>query len=211
MQAQRPLAVVTPTLDGDVLTVLAGADAAFTAPQVAMLAAERADPSVEGVRKALGRLVAQGIVDVELVGRTHQYRLNREHLAAPAIVMLARQFSTLVQRLGEGLASWSSPPVYGALFGSAARGQMRADSDLDLFLVRADDADLDAWEADADALTAAAARWTGNDVRVLTMTKQEVTGADGDPVVDAVLREGLTLIGDHLWRPRVLSAQRASR
>ena len=162
-----------------------------------MLAAERVAPSVEGVRKALGRLVAQGIVDVERVGRTHQYRLNREHLAAPAISMLARQLSVLVQRLGEGLASWSSPPIYGALFGSAARGQMRPDSDLDVFLVRADDADLDVWEADADTLTAAAARWTGNDVRALTMTEAEVAAANGDPVVDAVLREGLILIGDY--------------
>ncbi len=197
MQAQRPLAVVTSTLDGDVLTVLADADAAFTAPQVAMLAAERVAPSVEGFRKALGRLVVQGIVDVELVGRTHRYRLNREHLAAPAISMLTRRFSVLVQRLGEGLATWSSPPACAALFGSAARGQMRPDSDLDLFLVRADDADLDVWEADVDALTAAAARWTGNDVRALTMTGQEAVAANNDPVVDAVRREGLTLIGHH--------------
>lgn len=219
MQSQRPLAVVTPTLDGDVLTVLAGADAAFTPGLVARLLAEpfaqtrRNGPSVPGVRNALQRLEEQGVVDVERAGHAHQYRLNREHLAAPAILALSGQFRALLERLEERFASWEHPPVYAALFGSAARQQMRPGSDLDVFVVRPDIVEEDVWEADVGRLSHDSTRWTGNDTRVLTMTEDEVATAatSGDPLLESVQREGLVLAGRHEWLRRALRDGRARR
>jgi len=54
MQTQQPLAAITPTLDGDVLVVLARADAPFTAGVIQKLLGGR---SYAGIRKVLDRLV----------------------------------------------------------------------------------------------------------------------------------------------------------
>jgi hypothetical protein len=200
---QHPFAVITPTVDGDVLAVLAGAEAAFTTGDVARVVPAR---SVEGIRRALTRLVSHGIVDAEQVGRTVRYRLNREHLAAGAVIAVARQRSILLTRLGERLAAWRPRPVHAALFGSAARGDMRLDSDVDLFLVRPDDAPDDRWEEQVDALSKDVTRWTGNDTRVLAMTESEVRAgaASRDPVLVSVRDEGVALVAPEGWLRGVL-------
>jgi arsenite-transporting ATPase len=64
--------------------------------------------------------------------------------------------------------------VYAALFGSAARGDMRPDSDIDIFLVRPTGSQLEAWERASSAFADRVTRWTGNDARVLEMTQAEV-------------------------------------
>ncbi|WP_159440528.1 nucleotidyltransferase domain-containing protein [Tersicoccus phoenicis] len=73
---------------------------------------------------------------VQPAGRASLYRLNREHLAAPAIIELARLGDTLRERIAERIEGWAEQPVYAALFGSGARGEMTAASDLDLFILR---------------------------------------------------------------------------
>ncbi|MBK7624108.1 MAG: hypothetical protein IPJ14_15950 [Kineosporiaceae bacterium] len=80
MEISRPMRIITAALDGDLLAVLARADHAFTGRQLARLAGA----SSEGARQALARLVVQGIVQREPAGAAQMYRLNREHLAAPA-------------------------------------------------------------------------------------------------------------------------------
>lgn len=207
MQVQRPLATVTPTLDGDVLSVLAGTEVAVTPGQVARMVPHA---SVEGIRKVLKRLAEQGIVTVDRVGNAYTYRLNRDHLAAPAVLQLANQRTTLLTRIEDTLAGWPVQPVYGALFGSAARGQMRPDSDVDIFLVRSDDADVAAWESLTGELAAAVTRWTGNDTRILDMAESEVhEGATtDDPVLHSIAVEGLTVAGSPRWLRSLLRAGR---
>jgi hypothetical protein len=73
MQLNKPFATVTPTLDGDVLAVLASTDVTFTINQVQRILTTA---SGEGIRKVLNRLTAQGVVLHDEVGRTHTYRLN---------------------------------------------------------------------------------------------------------------------------------------
>lgn len=196
MELQRPFRVVTPTVDGDVLAVLAGADAEFTPPQVHRLIG---DWSVEGVRKALDRLTAQGIVVQRVAGRAGLYQLNREHLAASAIRALAGQRDELLGRLRDQIAAWRSRPDYAALFGSAARGSMGVDSDIDLFVVRPDETDPDdpAWRDQLDKLARDVTAWTGNDTRVLEYAASECTIGirDGDAVLADIARDGIDLSG----------------
>lgn len=196
MELQRPFRVVTSTVDGDVLAALAGADAEFTPPQVHRLIG---DWSVTGVRKSLDRLAAQGIVAHRVVGRAGLYRLNRQHLAAPAIQAIAGQRDELLGRLRNRLATWRPRPDYAALFGSAARGGMSVESDIDLFVVRPDEIDPDdpAWRDQLDALERDVTAWTGNDARVLEYTTSEcVRGArEGDAVLVDIAREGIHLLG----------------
>jgi hypothetical protein len=78
MDFSRPLGVVSPTLDGDVLTVLAAADEEFSGRRIQRLLGHSSEP---GVRKAAERLVEQGVVLRRPAGRAKLYRLNRQHLA----------------------------------------------------------------------------------------------------------------------------------
>jgi len=201
MQLNRPFATVTPTLDGDVLAVLASADVTFTISQVQRILATG---SGEGIRKVLNRLVAQGVVLHDQVGRTNTYRLNTEHLAAEPIMALAQLNSTFLKRLEKHLNGWRTTLRYAAVFGSAATGRMKLDSDIDLFLVRAADTGHDgneAWEEQVTELTRLVTAWTGNDARTVEYTEDEfrAAAAAGEPLLRDVAKQGVTLAGTRSW------------
>jgi predicted nucleotidyltransferase len=197
MELNRPLATITPTLDGDVLTVLARHGATFTTGQVHRILARHSE---EGIRKVLRRLTSQGIVLAERVGNAFAYRFNQDHLAAQHIVGLARIQETFLASLEDLLKSWRTPPVYAAVFGSAARGQMTTSSDVDLLLVRPHAAAEPEWEDQVNSLTTTVTRWLGNDARVLEFTESEITTRGRDePVLTDVLQEGLTVTGSRSW------------
>jgi predicted nucleotidyltransferase len=197
VELNRPLATVTPTLDGDVLAVLASHDVTFTTGQVHRILTQHSE---EGIRKVLRRLAGQGVVLSERIGNAFAYRFNRDHIAAPYIVGLARMHETFLARLEELLESWSVPPVYAAMFGSAARGQMTDSSDIDLLLVRPGSGVLAEWEGQVNDLATMVTRWLGNDVRVLEFTEDEIAARGRDePVLDEVSRDGITLAGKRSW------------
>lgn len=206
MLLHRPFQIVSPTVDGDALAVLAGADAEFTAPQVHALIGMY---TVEGVRRALQRLTSQGIVIARRPTRAAMYRLNRAHLGADAIVAIATIRPRLLERLRRRLDEWAPPAEFVALFGSGATGTMRDDSDIDLFIVRPRtvDPDLSAWRDQVDAIERDVTSWTGNDTRVLEYDPREVRDgrAIGDPVLRDILSEGIVLHGSAslLRRPRL--------
>lgn len=105
MELRRPLATVTPTLDGDVLTVLAQYEVTFTTGQLHRVLDRYSEA---GIRKVLVRLSGQGIVLSERVGTAYGYRLNGDHLAAGAVIELANLQRTLLLRIEERLASWTT-------------------------------------------------------------------------------------------------------
>jgi hypothetical protein len=189
--------VVTPTLDGDVLSVLAGAQAEFTGRQVHSLVGHS---SPEGVRRALKRLVLEGVVDERQAGRANLYALNREHLAASSIEQLAHLRAQLLGRLRDEIAGWAVAPTVAALFGSVARGDSGPHSDLDLFFVRPAGADEDAWERQIATLATRATRWTGNDARPLDVAEEDLIGGLADePVIAEIVDHGVFLAGSASW------------
>lgn len=211
MQLNKPFATVTPTLDGDVLAVLASTDVTFTINQVQRILATA---SGEGIRKVLNRLTAQGVVLHDEVGRTHTYRLNTEHLAAEPIRMLSRLNSTFLRGLEEHFdEKWGKDLKYAAVFGSAATGRMKLDSDIDLFLVRgADSEDDDAWEQRLTELARLVTAWTGNDGRIVEYTEDEfrAAAAAGEPLLEEVSKQGQTVAGTRAWfNARLRSARRS--
>jgi predicted nucleotidyltransferase len=197
MDLGRPLRTVTPTVDGDVLTALAGADASFTVPSLHRVMGRHSEA---GVRKAVHRLVDQGIVTVERAGRTELYRLNRDHLAAAPVIALANLRDTYIERLRTHIATWPVAPRLVMLFGSAARGDMDTGSDIDLFVVtdEAEAADDDPWAEPLMALVAASTTWTGNDTRILRYRAVDLVGDGGraDPVIESIRRDGIHVTGD---------------
>src|SRR5712691_10458572 len=180
MNLQRPFQVVAPTLDGDVLTLLAHADRPLTGRAIA----RESGASHGGVQRALEHLVAEGIVTQERAGRAFLYRLNRDHLAARWIEGLASLRLELIERLREKVAAWQVPADAVVLFGSAARNEAGQRSDIDLLVIRPTAVDYDdpLWREQVRALESAAAAWTGNDTRVLEYAADEI--ATEEPVLD---------------------------
>lgn len=210
MQLHKPFATVTPTLDGDVLSVLASADVTFTINQVQRILTTA---SGEGIRKVLNRLTAQGVVLHDEVGRTHTYRLNAEHLAAGPIRMLSRLTFTFLSGLEEHFEKWGKDLKYAAVFGSAATGHMRLDSDIDLFLVRATDSgEDDAWEQRLTELARLVTAWTGNDGRIVEYTEDDfrAAAAAGEPLLEEVSQHGQTVAGTRAWLNAQLRSARRS-
>ena len=196
MQLNRPFATVTPTLDGDVLAVLATHDATFTTGQIHRILNGFSE---EGIRKVLTRLVAQGVVLADRVGNAYAYRLNTNHLAAEPIRALARLTSTFLARLEHHIEEWREPPAYAAVFGSAATGTMTLHSDVDIFLVRNHGSSDDVWSQQVGELATAVAGWTGNDARVVEYTLDELRTAGAEPMVRDVVDHGLTVAGSRAW------------
>jgi hypothetical protein len=196
VQLQRPLTTVTAAVDGDVLAVLARASEPLTIADICGAVPGR---SYAGVRNSAERLVEQGIVDGRRTGRTKSFALNREHLAADAIVALAGLRVTLLERLRSGCAG--IPLRHAAVFGSAAVGSMRPDSDLDLCFVVVSGRRPDAEEA-IHALCDRARRWTGNIVHPIVYDEDELDAAD--PLLGSVARDGVPIAGDGRWLLRRL-------
>lgn len=205
MDLGRPLTVVTPTVDADVLAVLANAKRAFSGREVHRVVGRHSE---RGIRNVLDRLSDQGIVTRERVGAANLYALNRRHLAASHIEALAQLRAELFQRITQEVESWKSPAEYIAIFGSAARGDMRPDSDIDLLIVRPDpiDADDEPWQQQLEQLTQHVTEWTGNDTRSLEFSASEVTAglAAGQRILDEIRADGIVLLGprSYLRKPK---------
>ncbi|MCU0296779.1 MAG: nucleotidyltransferase domain-containing protein [Candidatus Nanopelagicales bacterium] len=197
MELNRPFAAVTPTLDGDALMVLAVTDRPMTAPVVAAVAGSGSEA---GMRKALRRLTAQGLVIRERTGHHDSYVLNRAHLLAAAIDMIAQSRVALRERLAQTVSHWDPAPTFVSLFGSAAHGVMKADSDVDVLVVRPDTVDVEdpMWVDQLIQLATAGRLWTGNDLRILELTEEQTRSAlaDGEKVMVDIATHGYRIFGD---------------
>ena len=99
--------------------------------------------------------------------------------------------------------------AWAALFGSAARGEMRVDSDIDLFIVDPG-VDGESWEAWTGDFAADVTAWTGNDLRILSLTENEVRlgAAKRDPIIESLLADALVVSGPADWLRRTVRAAR---
>lgn len=193
MQLQTPFTVVTPTVDGDLLAVLARARQAFTLRDLARMIPSR---SYNGLGLAADRLADQGIVDAGRTGNVRTYAFNWEHLAAEPIAQLATARARLIDRLVDAFETMPERPVFAALFGSAARGDMGAGSDIDLLIVHRDGAGERMHESASD-LAHLVTRWTGNDARPVLYGESQVI--PGDPLLRSAADEGVVLVGGAQW------------
>ena len=199
MDVSHPIRGIIPTLDAPVLEALAGTTRRLSGRELHRLARTG---SVRGVQLVLARLVAQGLVSAEEHAGSTLYAANRAHLAWPAIEALVGLRRQLLDRIREAVAGWAIAALHVSLFGSAARRDGDARSDIDLLVVRSDAvAETDeAWEAQLDALRDAVGVWTGNRCQAFALDRVRLAAhvAASDPLVESWLHDGVLLAGEDL-------------
>jgi hypothetical protein len=199
MDVSRAYSAVAPTVEGDVLVVLAGTTQPLTGRRVARLARRG---SVAAVAKALGRLVSQGLVLRQEAPPASLYTLNRQHVAASAVETLALIRTELLDRLRHAFSTWSILPVHASLFGSAARGDGDVNSDIDIFIVRPAGVDAEdaTWGEQLKDIGDAVLAWTGNHAGIIDFAEQDIGQMrdENRPVLRDLRRDGIDLAGTPL-------------
>ncbi len=196
MNLSKPLTSLIPTLEGDVLTVLAGAESAFTGRQIHRVIGKN---SQKGVANVLIKLAVQGLVTTEAAGSSSLYKLNREHLLASYIVAAANVRAEFYNQLSKEIASWVLLPECVALFGSAIRKDMTQESDIDIFVSRSPEIDFEtlAWRDQITNFALKVERWTGNSVQVFEVGNEEIKKelSVKYDVIYSIIDEGVVVYG----------------
>ena len=198
MDLASPLRSISPGLDSAVLQVLAGTESGLSATQIARLAPRG---TRVGQIPVLNRLVEHGLVVAEPANHGFLYRLNREHVLAEAVLMVARARTTILQRLTSAVGALRPEPAHVSVFGSFARGEAGPSSDIDLLVITPAGVELgDAWVDQLHALTDQVLAWTGNRLQRVVMDADRLheAVAAGEPIVASWLTEAITLSGASL-------------
>lgn len=200
MDLTEPAAALVPGLTMALLRALASRAGGATPEQLRRVAG-RGTPA--GVRRALERLAEHGLVNSARVGAASaMYEINRKHVLYPVVEALMEVDHALTPRVSDTLATWDLAPVSAALFGSAARRDGDADSDIDLLVVRpanvAEDEPL--WVDQLHQLRGQVLSWTGNHLQILERTA-DALGAlarDGEPIFEELQRDAVSVCGTDL-------------
>lgn len=196
MDLAQPLSSLIPSVDADVLTVLARTEAPLTGRKIASLARRGSQPAVQTI---LDRLVEHGVANAQPAGPSVLYSLNRDHLLADAVLAAVGARATLLTRLRDDFDEWPEPAVHASLFGSAARGEARPDSDIDVLIIRPDDTPTDnsIWTAQLGALERSVHAWTGNHLSLFDTNRAGLAKAvaDGEPLINSLRADGIHLTG----------------
>jgi predicted nucleotidyltransferase len=199
MDVSRPYTAVCPTVDGDVLRVLAGTKLGMTGREVMAMTGRR---SHGGVLDALHRLTAHGLVKRVQLNRGYLFALNRDHVAADAVSLLMSLHTELFGRIRGAVANWKVAPVHASVFGSTARGDGDVDSDIDVLIVRpprvAREESL--WQEQVDALREQIEAWTGNHAAVVDKSETELAdlGEQQRPIIAELRSDSIVLYGEGL-------------
>lgn len=177
---------------GAVLSVLLRTGAPLTGRRVHALTEGR--HSLGAVQQALRDLERLGLITANTVGRARVHQINSAHEAIAPLRSMVSPFDMLRRVIGDTVSDAQAVIV----FGSIARGEADADSDIDLLVI----AGLD-WQGRVDLAQAIQQR-LGNNCDVLHMTPEDFlrSPSDREPLVAEVLRDGVALVGEIPRRSR---------
>jgi predicted nucleotidyltransferase len=176
-----------PGARGAVLAALLRTGAPMTGRQVHGLVRDQC--SLWSVQQALVGFVGLGLVTSREVGRAIVHTVNEDHYAIQPLRVLLDPFAALQEAVQTTAGSNVETVI---LFGSVARGEAMADSDVDLVVLAVPD-----WDGRSELEDVVRAR-LGNDCDVLVFTPEQFSrlAANGDePVVAEILTDGVVLVG----------------
>lgn len=195
MDFVRPIEAVIPGVQGRVLAVLAETSAELNLRTIARLS---------GVSHAQVSRVLPGLVELGLLERREAppsslFRLVPEHVAAGPLMALARGRDRVIEEMGRGAAALPVVPVSVIVFGSFARGEADAESDIDVVLARpvgVDESD-ERWADSIEQWRLQISRVSGNAIEILEVASEEIGArlSSRRPVWRDIRREGVVVHG----------------
>ena len=198
MDFRRPVEVLIPDAQGRVLGALTRTTDELTLTTLADLSGV----SLAHAARIVPRLVELGVVERREVPPTVLVRLVPDNLAARLLLALADLRHALLDELRESAHKIEPSPANVTLFGSFARGDDDAASDIDVVVVRPsavseDDA---AWSESIARWEAHEHRVSGNAVNRIEVREDEVPRLmrSRRPLWQTIRREGITLQGQPL-------------
>ena len=198
MDYRRPVEVLIPDAQGRILGVLARTSEELTLTTLADLSGV----SLAHVARIVPRLVRLGVVERREVPPAVLVRLVAENLAARVLLALADLRDTLLEELRESARKIDPSPANITLFGSFARGDDDAISDIDVLVVRPS-----AIGEEDPAWSVSIARWedhvrriSGNPVNRIEVEEGDIAKLmrSGRSLWRAIRGEGMTLEGRSL-------------
>ena len=198
MDFVRPIEAVIPGVQGRVLAVLAETTAELNLRTIARLSGV----SLAQVSRVLPGLVELGLVERREAPPSSLFRLVPEHVAAGPLVSLARARGGVIEEMGRVAAALPVVPASVIVFGSFARGEADAESDIDTVFVRPmgiDESD-EAWADSVEQWRSQIRRISGNPVEVLEVGSDEIGARlrSRQPVWRDIRREGIVVQGQAL-------------
>jgi len=153
----------------------------------------RSKASASRTIEALAILERTGLVHRETAGPSHVWRLAREHVLIGPLDRLFQSESEIPDQLHEDLrlAIRGLPVRQARLFGSVARGDEEASSDIDLFVEVSAPNQIGNVRESLAALSATFARRFGNSLSSLVLTREQVRRPTNPRLLKAIQKEGL--------------------
>ena len=173
MDFLRPVEAIVGGAQGRLLAALANVTSPLTLRRLAGLAGV----SPAQASRVMPRLVELGVVERYEVPPASQFLLVRDNVVARSILALADLRIAMLRLMGEEAESISPAPSSVIVFGSFARGEADADSDIDVVVVRPDVVDEDDadWAESLEAWRQRVRVLAGNDVEVIEAAASEVS------------------------------------
>lgn len=187
MRFTEPFGGLIPGPQGTVLAALLRTGSPLTGRQVHALVADQT--SLWSVQQALASLTHLGVIDSRPVGRAVVHTINEDHYTIQPLRSLLEPIAALRGAVRDEVGDDVTAVI---LFGSLARGEANADSDIDLAVIAPQ-----GW-ANRSKLEGTVKRRLGNDCDVLVFTAQEfdtLATSGTEPVVAAILTDGVPLLG----------------
>lgn len=195
MDLADPLGSIAPSVHTRVLLTLWRT----TEPQTGRAVARLLEPTASRptVDKALQELVAQGVVIRTDRPPLALYELNRDHVAAEVVPLLANLRQRVWDRIRREIATWDVQPRGVYVFGSVARGDATRHSDIDLLIVHDNATEARRCEPRLHELADNVHRWSGNRAQIVSMTVRELSVADRERhrLVSELERDALAIAG----------------
>jgi len=149
----------------------------------------------------IAELSALGVVERREVGRTVLVSLARHSAAGELIDRLAHLDSEVIARLRSLATKIEPAPETLLIFGSFARGEAEADSDLDVLAVRSPTANPETWATSLSGFAEQAQALAGSRVQLLDYDLEELRRKAGPKAKEgrefwrAVRRDAIVLVG----------------
>ena len=199
MDHARPITALFPGARGAVLDVLTRVQRGMTIRQLA----ERAGVSHPQVSRHVADLEHLGVVRREHVGRSHVITLT-DSLAADLLRRMTGLRQDAIANMRRMAMAIEPRPFAMTLFGSFARGDDDATSDIDVLVVIEDGTPEGATDEALARWCGRVAELTGNPVAEIVVTRSSFDSMDG-ALRESIERDGIPILGAGAPRTRSLS------